>query len=120
MTVSTTAPTVGPVCASVTTSGRNEDIFGTRRVGLYRLTLQASSPDGGYAFDPRAFGFQGVVATVFIQPRMARANIAQTRYTFFYDYTDKAIIPRDATDSFDDAQGDDLSLIVLDVLVVGE
>ncbi len=112
--------TVAAVSGVNVLSGRNEDIWGNRRVGLYRVTLGTSAPTTGYSFDPRAFGFQGPVAAVFISPHIVTANAALMRYLFFYDAASKKIVPADITDTFDAAGADDLSSVVLDVLVIGE
>jgi hypothetical protein len=116
-----TASNVKNVSGSNETTGRNHDIWGTREVGLYRVTLTNSAPAGGFTFDPKTFGFQGIVAAVFISSHLLVANFASlSRYSFKYDFVGKKIVPVDATDANDDATGDDLSSIILDVLVIGE
>lgn len=111
---------VTPIYAGAVTSGRNEDVWGARRVGLYRIVLSNSAPAGGYTFDPRTYGFDKPVAFIEIHKRLLVANVAKQRYGFIYDYVNKKIVPTDATDSYDDASGDDLSTITLDVIVYSE
>lgn len=114
------ASNVTNISGSNQTTGRNHDIWGAREVGLYRVALTSSAPVGGFTFDPKTFGFQGVVAAVYCSPHILVANAARMRYLFFYDFVNKKIVPADITDTFDDANGDDLSTITLDVIVVGE
>ena len=113
--------------ASVTTigganppSGRSSDRWGAREIGLYRVTLTNSAPAGGFTFDPNTYGFQGVVGAVFIQKHILVGSIAVGRYQYVYDYVNRKILPLDSTDSFDDGSGDDMSLVILDLLVVSE
>jgi hypothetical protein len=106
--------------SSAQTTGRNHDVWGAREVGLYRVTLTNSAPAGGFTFDPKTYGFQGVVAAVFVTKHILVGSNATMRYQFFYDFVNKKIVPADTTDAYDDATGDDLSLVILDVLVVGE
>lgn len=120
MTTDLTASGVKNLSGSNETNGRNHDVWGTREVGLYRVTLTASAPVGGFTFDPKTFGFQGVVAGVRIVHHITVANAAKMRYLFFYDYVNKKIVPADITDAFDDANGDDLSAVILDIYVLGE
>lgn len=112
-----TAASVTNVTGAAETSGRNHEVWGSREVGLYRVALTSSAPAGGFTFDPKTYGFQGEVASVHIQRRILVANVASARYGFIYDYVNKKILPLDATDSYDDASGDDLSTITLDVFV---
>ena len=84
------------------------------------MTFSSSAPAGGFTFDPKKYGFQGIVAAVFVTPHIPVANVANQRYRFIYDYVNKKIVPTDATDSYDDASGDDLSSVTVDVLVIGE
>jgi hypothetical protein len=95
-------------------------VWGAREVGLWRVSLTSSAPAGGFTFDPKTYGFQGVVGTVLTFKHILVANVALMRYGFIYDYVNKKIVPTDATDSYDDASGDDLSGIALDVLVISE
>jgi hypothetical protein len=118
--MTTDAVTVVPVSSATKTSGRNEDVWGNRRIALYRVTLSSSAPAGGFTFDPKTYGFQGIPAAVFFTRHILVANVANARYDFFYDFVNKKIVPLDATDSYDDAAADDLSTVILDVLVVGE
>ncbi len=46
------ALTVKNLSGSNETTGRNHDIFGTREVGLYKVTLDNSYPANGYASLP--------------------------------------------------------------------
>lgn len=96
------------------TSGRNEDVWGARRIGLYRVTLDSSYTSGGEAFDPRSYGFDRPVAAVFITPQKVTATID---YVFTYDYVNKKIF---ATDAGAESGADDLSTVVLDILVISE
>ena len=114
------ASNVTNVSGSNETTGRNHDVWGAREVGLYRVTLTSSAPAGGFTFDPKTYGFQGVVAAVRISRHILVANAATMRYLFFYDFVNKKIVPADITDAFDDATGDDLSTVILDVIVIGE
>ena len=115
------ASNVTPLANGATvTTGRSHDIFGSHEVGLYKVTLTSSAPAGGFSFDPKAYGFQGIVGAVFITKHILVGSSATMRYQFFYDFVNKKIVPADATDSYDDANGDDLSLVILDVLVVSE
>jgi hypothetical protein len=120
MTDITAASVTNVSGSSAQTTGRNHDVWGAREVGLYRVALTSSAPAGGFTFDPKTYGFQNVVASVVVTQHILVANAAKMRYLFFYDYVNKKIVPADITDSFDDAAGDDLSLITLDVIVLGE
>jgi hypothetical protein len=114
-----TASNVKNITGANETTGRNHDVWGAREVGLYRVTLTNSAPAGGFTFDPKTFGFQGEVAGVWFSKKVLVANIpSMGRYSFQYDYVNKKIVPIDATDANDDATGDDLSNIILDVYVI--
>lgn len=116
-----TSANVKPVGGSSAPVGRSSDIWGRRPIGLYRINLTSSAPAGGFTFDPATFGFQGPIGAVFISRHSLVANFpAMNRYSFEYDFVNKKIVPKDATDAGDDAAGDDLSTITLDVIVVGE
>ena len=105
---------------SVIPTGRFRDVFGAHEVLLAKVTLTSSAPAGGFSWDPKTFGFENVPGMVIITPHILVANNARMRYLFFYDYVNKKIVPADITDSFDDGNGDDLSTILLDVLVISE
>ena len=104
---------------SVIPTGRFRDVFGAHEVLLAKVTLTSSAPAGGFSWDPKTFGFENVPGMVIITPHILVANNARMRYLFFYDYVNKKIIAFDRTDS-DDPSGDDLSTIILDILVVAE
>ena len=120
MTDITSANVVNLNSSANLTTGRNHDVWGAHEVGLYKISLTSSAPTGGFSFDPKAYGFQGVPGAVFITKHILVGSNATMRYQFFYDFVNKKIVPADATDSYDDANGDDLSLVILDVLVVSE
>jgi hypothetical protein len=103
------------------TTGRKRDVWGAHEVGLYRIALSSSAPAGGFSFDPKTYGFQGIPGAVFIERAAVVAN-ATTLYNFqfFYDYVNKKIIPGEVDDSYNDGSGEDLSTIWLNVLVVSE
>lgn len=105
--------------ATVTT-GRFRDVWGAHEVLLAKVTLTSAAPAGGFSWDPKTFGFEGVPAIVHFTPHILVANAARMRYLFFYDFVNKKIVPADITDSFDDANGDDLSTVILDVVVISE
>ena len=121
----TAASTTGYANGSTVTTGRNGDRWGGHEVGLYKVTLTSSYNATGYTWDPKTFGFQGVVGAVFITPHQTVANFQSAttgfglRYSFAFDYVNKRIVAFDRTDS-DDPSGDDLSTIVLDILVISE
>jgi hypothetical protein len=111
--------TVHGVDAGTRTSGRSEDVWGARRVGLYNVTFSSSFPGtaGGATFDPRKYGFDRPVGAVFIsQPLNA---VSTGRYQFTYDKVNAKIQVWDTTDD-DVADGDDLSTVSVDVLVISE
>jgi len=113
-----TAATVTSVSGSAAqTQGRSEDVFGRRRVGLYRCTLSSSYTTGGEAFNPTSFGFQGPVASVFLTVRSVAASVTRR---FEYDFTAKTIIGFVTSTGAEIAAAQNLSTIVVDVLVVGE
>jgi hypothetical protein len=101
-------------------TGRFRDVWGAHEVLLAKVTLTSSAPVGGFSWDPKTFGFEGTVGAVFITHHILVGSTAVMRYLFYYDYVNKKIVPADITDSFDDGNGDDLSLVILDVLVVSE
>lgn len=95
--------------------GRNVFVAGNRTFGLYRVTLDSSyDTGGGEAWDPRALGFPQEVAAVFITPRKVAAAVD---YVFTYDYANKKIF---ATDAGAESGADNLSTVVLDILVISE
>lgn len=111
------AVTVTSVNAGVTTSGRNEDSWGARRVGLYRVTLDNSYLAGGVAFDPRLFGFDKPVAAVFSDVRKVAATVGKS---FMYDYVNKKVVATVDSTGVEVANAVDLSTVVIDVIVVSE
>lgn len=111
------ASSVTSVNAGVTTSGRNEDVWGARRVGLYRFTPSTSYPTGGEPFDPRAFGFDKPVASVFLTVRSVAAAVTRR---FEYDFAAKTIKAVVTSTGAEVAAAQDLSTVVIDVLVVSE
>lgn len=120
MTDLVAADITNPHSGTTITTGRTSDVWGAHEVGLYRVALTASAPAGGFSFDPQTFGFQRIPGMVFIERVELVANVANARYQFLYDYVNKKIVPLDATDSFDDASGDDLHLTWLNILVIAE
>lgn len=115
------ADVTNPHGGTTTMTGRTREVWGAREVGLYRVQLTASAPAGGFSFDPQAYGFQGVVASVTIVKHLLLANVATFGpLSFTYDYVNKKIVPVDAASSYDDATGDDLHLVALDVTVTSE
>lgn len=110
---------------SVTTStaiGRSDDEWGRRRIGQFRVALDTAyvSP-GGYAWDPKQFGYPGVVEKVIIQPRYngTGATATQTR-RFEYDYTNKKIVALVTSTGVEVANAVDVSGCVLDIVVIGD
>lgn len=99
------------------TEGRSEDVWGRRRVGLYRVTMDSSYVTGGEPFDPIAFGFQGPVAAVFISTRKVAVSV-DTK--FDYDFVNETIFGTVLSTGVQIANATDLSTVVLDVVVVGE
>jgi len=105
------------VSVSTVTKGRSNDVWGTRQIGLYRVTLDSSYADNGEDFDPGAYGFQGNVQAVFISPRWTQAA-SDAADTFHYDHTNKRIVAYNGGTEVTAAV--DLSGVVLDIIVVGE
>lgn len=99
------------------TQGRTEDVFGRRRVGLYRFTPSTSYPTGGEPFNPVQFGFQGPVASVFLTVRSVAASVTRR---FEYDFAAKTIKAVVTSTGAEVAAAQDLSTVVIDVLVIGE
>lgn len=100
------------------TAGRQLDVFGARRVGLYRVANTGTYAAGGIAFDPRADGgFDMPVAAVFLAEREVAASV--TRH-WKYDHVNKKIIGFVTSTGVEIANGQDVTTIVFDVLVVGE
>lgn len=111
------AVTVTPVCASESRSGRNEDVWGTRRVGVYRVTFDSSYLTGGEPFDPRAVGFQAPVASVFVTKRHVAASID---WIVQYDFANKTLFVTVGSTGAQVASTTDLSTLVVDVIVVSD
>lgn len=112
------ALTVVPVSGSVTTSGRNDSVGdGTRRTSFHRLVLDASYPTNGYPYDPKSFGFQGVVGAIFLSPRSVAATVT-TR--FEYDYVNKKVKAFVTSTGAEVANATNLSTVSIDAFVVGE
>lgn len=112
MTVSVTG-----INAGTTRSGRAEDIWGSRRVGMYQVTMDSSYLTGGELFDPRAFGFDKPVAAVFLSVHSVAAAVTRR---FEYDFVNKTIKGVVTSTGAEIASGQDLSTIVIDALVIGE
>lgn len=97
------------------TSGRGQDVWGTKNVSLFAVTCPSSYSSGGFAFDPVTYGHKGVVRHVLLQPRNAAAVV----YIFLYDYTNKKILCYNS-----DAAPDEVSSIAdstdIDVIVIGD
>lgn len=111
------ASSVSSVDGGVTTTGRNENVWGSRRVGLYRFTPSTSYPTGGEPFDPRSFGFQGPVGAVFLSVRSVAAAVTRR---FEYDHAAKTIKAIVTSTGAEVAAAQDLSTVLIDVWVVGE
>lgn len=99
------------------TAGRQLDVFGARRVGLFRVANTGTYAAGGIDFDPRNFGFDKPVATVFLAEREVAASA--TRH-WKYDFVNKKIIGFVTSTGAEIAGGQDVSTIVFDALVVSE
>lgn len=113
-----TTTTVTNVSGSTAqTTGRTLDDFGARRVGLFRVTNAGTYAAGGIDFDPRSFGFDMPVATIFLSEREVAASV--TRH-WKYDYVNKKIIGFVTSTGVEIANGQDVSTIVFDALVFGE
>lgn len=104
------------------TPGRSDDIWGRRRVGMYRVTLDTSYETGGYTFDPKAYGFQGVVQVVHCNLRYG----ATLNGVPVYDYANKKIVllttgtGATGTTMAQPASGVDASSVSIDVTVIGD
>lgn len=99
------------------------DTVGTKRVAHFKITAAAGTTTyatGGFAFDPRKYGFDKPVARVIVvtEPDLV-ANVAVLRYRGSYDYVNKAILVFDTTDA-DEPNGDDISHVVFNVEVWSE
>lgn len=103
--------------SSAQTTGRKEDIWGTRRIGLYRVTLDASYVTGGEPWNPNTEGFQGPVAAVIISTRKVAVTV-DTK--FDYDFVNKKIFGTVLSSGVEIANAVDLSTVVLDIIVLGE
>ena len=113
-----TTTTVQNVSASAAqTDGRQVDVFGARRVGLYRVINAGTYAAGGIAFDPTTFGFDRPVAAIWLSEREVAASV--TRH-WKYDYVAKKIIGFVTSTGVEIAAGQDVSTIQFDALVVGE
>lgn len=95
--------------------GRTNDVWGTRNVGIYRLTPDSAFAAAGESFDPKALGFQGKVQAVLIFPRYVAASAGAN---FQYDYANKLILA--FCGSTVTGGSVDLSTVLLDVIVIGE
>ena len=112
------ASSVGSVSAGTTqTAGRAEGVWGRRRTGLYRFTPSTSYPTGGESFNPVSFGFQGPVAAVWLTVRSVAASVTRR---FEYDHSAKTIKAVVTSTGAEVAAAQDLSTILIDVLVIGE
>jgi hypothetical protein len=112
------AVTVSNVSASsVTTGGRNDVQLGERRAVLHRVTFDASYPTGGQPYDPRSFGVNFPVATIFLNVRKVAASVGTE---FVYDYVNKKIFAFVTSTGLEVANAVNLSTVVIDAFVVGE
>lgn len=110
------------VSVSTVTKGRSNDVWGTRQIGLFRVTFDSSYPTGGEAFDLKAYGFQGPAQAVFVAQR--DPNNAQ--YVVQYDHDAEKLVAFWVDTTVDGAalaevaNTTNLSTLVVDVLVIGE
>lgn len=98
-------------------SGRQLDVWGARRVGLFRVANTGTYAGGGIDFDPRSYGFDYPVGTVIVNERYVAASA--TRH-WRYDYVNKKLIGHVTSTGVEIANGQDVSTIVFDVIVVAE
>lgn len=103
-----------------TTKGRSNEVWGSRRVSLFRVTLDTSNPAAGYAFDPKAFGHQGAVSKVEIHPRWVTGATGTTTRQFQYDHTNKKIMVIITSTGLLEGAGNDVSACVLDITVTSD
>jgi hypothetical protein len=103
--------------SSAQTTGRNHDVWGAREVGLYRVTGTNGYVTGGFTFDPKTYGFQGVPAAVFISARNDGTNFL---WRWEYNPTTKKIFGIVVTTGAQIASAVDVSTAILDIIVVGE
>lgn len=102
------------------TKGRGNDVWGARRVSLFKVTLDDSYPTGGEAFDPKQFGHVGKTGTVLIFPRYSSGATGSIDTTFLYDYTNKKIVAVVGNTGAEVANGTDKSTVVLDIIVLSD
>lgn len=105
---------------AVTTQNRADEVWGRRRVGLYAVSLGASYVTGGLAFDPKAFGYVGTVDKVILSPRFVTGATGTTTRQFQYDQANKKIVVIVTSTGAENANAGDLTLCVLDVVVIGD
>lgn len=111
------AVSVTPVYAGAVTSGRSEDVWGARRVGLYRITFDSSYVTNGEPWDPRASGFDKPVASV--QPSVRYAS-ASKDWNVQYDHVNAKLVAIVTSTGAEVANATDLSTLVIDVTVLSE
>lgn len=102
------------------TKGRGNDVWGARRVSIFKVTFDDSYPTGGEAFDPKAFGHNGKVGTVIIVPRYSSGATGSIDTTFLYDYTNKKIVAIVGSTGAEVTDTTDKSTVVLDVYVISD
>ena len=109
------------VTRSPANAGRGEDVWGRRRVHLFRVTLDSSYPTGGETLGLSALGVQDKSnAAYFIQQRAPLTG----GYTYVYDRAnDKLIVfVEEAVAAggplVEAAAATDLSAVIVDILVV--
>jgi hypothetical protein len=103
-----------------TTKGRSNDVWGTREVTLLRVTLDDDYTTDGWAFDPKAFGHQGVVDRVIIEPRFSAGATGPLDTVFVYDHVEGTIFAYVGSTGAELAASADKSTTVLDVIVLSE
>jgi hypothetical protein len=109
------------MAVAVVTKSYPDEVFGRRSAGLYTVTLDTSYPSpGGYAFDPKAFGFVGVVQHVLISPRFAAGATGTLTRQFQYDQVNKKIVAIVTSTGVEVANAVDVSGCVLDITVIGD
>lgn len=105
---------------SVNTNQRADEVFGRRRVGLYTVSLGNSYVTNGLPFDPKAFGYIGTVDKVILVPRFVTGATGTTTRQFQYDVVNKKIVVIITSTGLENANAGDLTLCVLDVIVIGD
>jgi len=103
-----------------TTKGRSNDAWGARAVTLLEVTLDDDYTTDGWAFDPKAYGHQGVVKRVILTPRFVAGATGPLDTIFVYDYANEKIFAYVASTGAELAASADKSATVLDVIVLSE